>query len=432
MVEVARGSTGPGGHREEALLDEVAAAMAPPRSHARFPLFDSLRAVAAIAILVVHVAIFTGGYSDTWHGRLVAHLDIGVAFFFLLSAFLLYRPFVAARRRHADRPAFSGYARRRFLRIAPGYWAVLTIAAIVPGMAGAFSGNWWVYYGLLQNYPVFTPEGTCAVDPYRCAIPPAWSLSLEVFFYALLPFFVIGMASLAKLWRGRSWLVPEIAVLALISVASLAIQSRVPITDLETVLFYSPVGRGWWFALGLGLAALSVWAQERDREPRAVALVTAHPWVPWLGALAVYLWLAWVVMDPAPSSAFPLGDLGQYRIQYVAFGVIALLVVLPATFGSHRRDPVRRLLAHPILTWLGLISYGIFLWQFPVLIALFDAGVPGWWPARQFPLVAVMTLAGTIACAAISFYALERPLMRWGKRRFGSAAPERATPEAAP
>ena len=70
----------------------------PPRSHpAASPLFDSLRGFAAISILFVHVAIFTGGFGDTWHGRIVSHLDIGVPFFFLLSAFLLYRPFVAAR-----------------------------------------------------------------------------------------------------------------------------------------------------------------------------------------------------------------------------------------------------------------------------------------------------------------------------------------------
>jgi len=172
-----------------------------PKSHQRFPLFDSLRGFAAISILLVHTAIFTGGFSDTWHGRIVAHLDIGVPFFFLLSAFLLYRPFVASRREDRDRPAFSGYARRRFLRIAPAYWAVLTIAAVVPGMAGAFSGNWWVYYGLLQNYPVYTAKGTCAVDTYRCAIPPSWSLAIEVFFYVLLPFFVLLMAALARRWR---------------------------------------------------------------------------------------------------------------------------------------------------------------------------------------------------------------------------------------
>ncbi len=137
-------------------------------------------------------------------------------FFFLLSAFLLYRPFVAARVRSGDRPAFGGYARRRFLRIAPAYWAVLTIAAIVPGMAGVFSGNWWVYYGLLQNYPVYTPEGACAADFYRCAIPPAWSLGIEVFFYVLLPFFVLLMAWLGKHRRG-SWLGPELIAVVVLS-----------------------------------------------------------------------------------------------------------------------------------------------------------------------------------------------------------------------
>ncbi len=402
-----------------------------PKSHQRFPLFDSLRGLAAISILFVHVAIFTGGFSDTWHGRIVAHLDIGVPFFFLLSAFLLYRPFVASRRKHRDRPAFSGYARRRFLRIAPAYWAVLTIAAIVPGMAGAFSGNWWVYYGLLQNYPVFTPEGTCAVDPYRCAIPPAWSLAIEVFFYVLLPFFVLLMAWIARRWRGP-WLVPEAIAVAVLSVASFVIQGRVPSSDLGQVLFYSPVGRGWWFALGLGLAALSVWVREQPREPRLVAAVERHPWAPLAGAAVLYAWLSLALLDPFPATAFPLGDINVYLTQFVVFGLIALLVVLPATFGGEGPGRYRRFLRHPIPTWLGLISYGIFLWQFPVLIVVLDAGAADLWPSMQFPVVALVTLAATIGCAAISYYALERPLMRWGKRRFASAAPANAAAEVSP
>ena len=398
-----------------------------PRSHLRFPLFDPLRGFAALSILVVHVAIFTGGFSDTWHGRIVSHLDIGVPFFFLLSAFLLYRPFVASRREDADRPAFSGYAKRRFLRIAPAYWAVLVISAVVPGMAGIFSGNWWVYFGLLQNYPVYTAEGTCAVDPYRCGLPPAWSLSIEIFFYVLLPFFVVGMAWLAKRWHRPSWLVPELVVAGLLSVASFVIQSRVPRTDLEQFLFYSPIGRGWWFALGLALAAVSVWVRERPREPRAVSFVSRRPWVPLLGALAIYLGISLFLLDPFPTAAFPIGDMSDYLVQFLAFGVIALLVVLPATFGAGRRDPVRRFLEHPIPTWLGLISYGIFLWQFPVLIVALDAGVAGWWPSMQFPVVVLVTLVGTIVCAAISFYALERPLMRWGRRARNTTGPAEPT-----
>ena len=431
IAEMTRRSPDPAG-REGELRDELEAAMAPPRSHARFPLFDSLRGLAAISIVFVHVGIFTNAFTDTWHGRLVSHLDIGVPFFFLLSAFLLYRPFVAARVRNVGRPAFGGYARRRFLRIAPAYWAVLTIAAIVPGMAGAFTGNWWVYYGLLQNYPVYTAEGTCAVNPYRCAIPPTWSLAVEVFFYVLLPFFVLLMAWIGSRSR-RSWVIPEVIVLVILSAASFTIQSYVPQTDLEQLLFYSPIGRGWWFALGLGLAAFSVWVSERPSEPRLVGFVERRPWLPLVGAAALYLWMSWVVLGPGTDLAFPLGDMGDYELQFFVFGLIALLVVLPATFGGDGPGYFRRFLRHPIPTWLGVISYGIFLWQFPVLIALGDIGVVDrWHGAVQFPAVLLLTLAGTIVCAAVSYYVLERPLMRWGKRRFGSAAPEPAGSEVAP
>jgi peptidoglycan/LPS O-acetylase OafA/YrhL len=116
--------------------------------------------------------------------------------------------------------------------------------------------------------------------------------------------------------------------------------------------------------------------------------------------------------------------MSDYLIQFLAFGVIALLVVLPATFGAGRKDIVRRFLEHPLPIWLGLISYGIFLWQFPVLIAALDLGVADWWPSMQFPVLVLVTLAGTIACAAISYYVLERPLMRWGRRSPGSTPPE--------
>ena len=406
--------------------------MAPPKGHLRFPLFDSLRGFAAISILFVHVAIFTGGFSDTWHGRIVSHLDIGVPFFFLLSAFLLYRPFVAARREDRSRPAFSGYAKRRFLRIAPAYWAVLLVSAAVPGMAGIISGNWWVYFGLLQNYPVYTPEGTCAVDAYRCGLPPAWSLGIEVLFYVMLPFFVVAMAWLGKRWRGSNWLVPELTVVGLLSFVSFWIQSRVPTNDLEQIIFFSPIGRGWWFALGLGLAAVSVWVEERRTEPRLVTEVGRRPWVPLLLALLIYLYISLFLLQPFPAAAFPLEDLSRYLAQFIAFGVIAFLVILPATFGNDRMDGYRRFLRHPFPTWLGLISYGIFLWQFPVLIGVLDLGVADWWPSMQFPVVTLVTLAGTIVVAAISYYALERPLMRWGRRSVGRPPPGEPVPSGEP
>ena len=381
-----------------------------PPPIARFPLLDPLRALAAIAVMVVHTSIFSGALDRPVAGRLLAHLDIGVPFFFLLSAFLLYRPFLHARVTGTPRTSFTDYGRRRFVRVMPAYWLALTVAAIVPGVAGAFSGNWWVYYGLLMSFPVYEPTGTCAVDPYRCGISIAWSLSMEVFFYLTLPLYVLAMGWLARRWRGR-WLVLELAAVALLSAISLVIQSSVPRSDLHTWLFFSPLGRGWWFGLGLGLAALSIHFRQRRDEHPVVAWLRRHPGPPVAAGALLYVASALTIFDAQPTLAFPVGDVSDYVIQYVLFGVIAALFLLPAIFGDDGGGLVRRALRHRTLGWLGLVSYGIFLWHFPVLIVLLDAGVEG------FAALTLLTFAGTTCCAALSYYLLERPLMDRVRRR---------------
>ena len=72
-------------------------ALAPPPGNPRFPLFDGLRAVAVLSVLVGYAAGVTAFNADNPLGVLTARLDVGVTIFFLLSGFLLYRPFVAAR-----------------------------------------------------------------------------------------------------------------------------------------------------------------------------------------------------------------------------------------------------------------------------------------------------------------------------------------------
>ena len=389
--------------------------MEPPVKHLQFPLLDSMRALAAISILVVHTAIFTDSFDDPVYGRLLAHLDIGVPFFFLLSAFLLYRPFVAARIEGTREVRIPDYARRRFLRIAPAYWLALTIAALIPGMTGALSGNWWVYYGLLQNFPIYTPTGVCATEPLRCGIPPAWSLAIEVAFYVVLPLYALAMAWVGKRWQGR-WIVPEVLALLGISAVSVVIQSIPPITDLRLWVFFSPFGRGWWFALGMALAVLSVRLGRRESEHPAVTWLGHHPSAPIALGVALYAGAAGLILGPTPSLAFPVSGQTENVFQFLLFGAIAALVLLPAIFGAAGGGAPRRILALPGLSWLGLISYGIFLWQFPVLIVLYDAGIVDVLPAAAFPILTIATLALTIVCAALSYYLVERPLMRFGRR----------------
>jgi peptidoglycan/LPS O-acetylase OafA/YrhL len=389
--------------------------VAPPPGNPRFPLFDSLRAIAALSIVLVHTALFAGVFGHASYQRLVAHLDIGVTIFFVISGFLLYRPMLAARILRAPRTRIPTYARRRFLRIVPAFWLALTVLAIFPGIYGVFTGNWWVYYGLLQNFPVYTPTGKCApltVTSFNCGITPVWSLTIEVIFYALLPFFALGMARLTARWRDGRWLAVELAVLAALSGVSIWIQGFHVHSSVMPYLFYSPLGRAWWFGLGMALAALSVWVEQRGEPPPALRWLARHPALPWLLAAAIYLLAALVIFDPVPTLSGPAVPIGQYEAEYLVFGLVAALVVVPAVFNERQRGLPQLVLQHPVLSWLGLVSYGIFLWHFPIMYALVQGNVRDWIPSLFYPVLIVTTLAITLVCAALSYYLVERPLMR--------------------
>ena len=98
---------------------------------ADFPLFDSLRAIAALSVFAIHALyqpeVQTGRVH--WWYPLGVHLDIGVPIFFGISGFLLYRPFLAAR---AAGGSFDvrRYAWRRILRIVPAFWVALVVVTI--------------------------------------------------------------------------------------------------------------------------------------------------------------------------------------------------------------------------------------------------------------------------------------------------------------
>lgn len=407
---------------------EAARDLPPPPGHPRFPLLDPLRALAAISVLLVHAAILSGGF-DYRFKELFGHLDIGVPFFFLLSGFLLYRPMLASRIIDLPAQRVRDYARNRFFRIFPLYWIVLTLTAIVPGMYGAFTGNWWVYFGLLQNFPVFTPEGTCAVDYFRCTIPPSWTLAMEVFFYLVLPFYVIGMAWLrTRFGRGGNgffarWVVVELVVLLGLSVISFWIQSSPPGTDLHTWLFFSPLGRAWWFGLGMFLAVVSVRGQETGGLPFLARLARDNGAWFWLAAAGLYLAGTYVFFDPGPALAAPAGDSSQYLWQYGYFGLISLLVLAPAVFARSGRELASRVLAHPLLVRLGLVSYGIFLWHYPVMVLMIDLGIFDLAPGAKFIFLAGSTLIVSVLLSAITFRLVEKPLMNWSRSRSKRGTP---------
>ncbi|MEZ5137772.1 MAG: acyltransferase family protein [Acidimicrobiales bacterium] len=179
---------------------------------------EGLRAVAALAVLVTHVSLNAMGNRGPF-GGLLARLDVGVAVFFVLSGYLLYRPFARSLLRAEPRPRTRRYLRHRLLRIVPAYWVVVAASFLLPAVGGlvlpttdfsaAAAGATSVPLRDLARFATFTQ--VYWRDSLAGPFPQAWTLATEMAFYLFLP--VLAWA-VARRNRGdrparlrRQWLV---------------------------------------------------------------------------------------------------------------------------------------------------------------------------------------------------------------------------------
>jgi peptidoglycan/LPS O-acetylase OafA/YrhL len=378
--------------------------VAPPPGHPRFPHIDGLRAIAAVCVVVAHTAALSGFSTHAWSTALWTGLTVGVPIFFVISGFLLYRPFLAAQVLGAPSTPVRTYAWRRALRIVPAYWLALTVLGWWAHLHGVFTHDWWRYYLFLQVYSHRTLYG---------GILPAWTLCVEVTFYALLPVFAAAMGRLAARTghAGRRERIRlELGVLGVLAVASLVART-IDLAGPRTVLDNTLLENFDWFALGMGLAAVSVAAQ--DGQPMAAIGRAVARWAPacWVTAIALYVLVARLF----PSAAVqvhgilyqtPWGGLGVH----LGFGLIAALLIAPAVFVRPGSAPAR-VLGWRVLAWLGLISYGIYLWHDPLLGKLLQHGAYSWWPGHAFLVLTAATILAAVGAAVLSYYLLERPIL---------------------
>ena len=380
---------------------ELAPNLTPPPGNPRFARFDALRAIAALSVFLGHTV--TGLYTFQAHPNLflgaVQLAYQGVAIFFLISGFLLYRPFVAARR-GGRRVGLSDYLRRRVLRIVPAYWVALSLFIAAGFVSGVTTHNWWVFYGFGQVY---------SATMIGHGIGVAWTLCIEVTFYLALPL----IAALAAHLRGS--VRAELALLVALSAGSLLFRAHFnSFFDVNKVSTLA--GTFAWFALGMGLAIASVEDEHRPTQGRLMAFVAHRTSVFWAGAGVLCVGQYELIHHGRSVPA--------QLLSHVLYAVIALFVLVPGVFGERTGGLAGRVLGVRWLTWIGLISYAFYLYHSVVIAQVDeivrDAGVPA-----RYPVVLVVSFLLTTCVSAASYYLLERPIMRWGsahaRRRSGTA-----------
>jgi peptidoglycan/LPS O-acetylase OafA/YrhL len=360
----------------------------------RFGLVDSLRALAALSIVGYHIGFFAGAGRTDFLAALSSQLIAGLALFFVISGFVLYRPFVLALSTKDEAPDARAYAWRRFLRIVPAYWAALTVYGLMA--APEVFEQPLIYFGFLQSYSLDTNTG---------GLPVAFTLCLEVAFYAFLPLYALLVRAVAA--RFSQWRV-EVIGLGVLLVVGVGWRVGGDVGGIYAMEVNSLLSVIEWFAAGMALAVASVYSRERDRPPAAVRVVEVAPLVCWALAAGVIAFEA-AVLDRRILVGPAFGGWGRVGIHYADM-LFAFFLIAPAVFTGAGTGVGRRVLATRVLTWLGLVSYGIYLWQAIALKLIRDAGLREditdptiWWLPLGF--------GGAIALGAASWYVIERPAL---------------------
>ncbi len=303
-----------------------------------------IRAVAALLVVATHAAYTTGKYTHGYAGLVYSRLEIGVPIFFVLSGFLLFRPWVRAVRTGGPAPSLRRYAWHRVRRIMPAYVVTVLGAFALYHFheAGPNPGHTWI--GLLRNLTL-TQLYTDNYDYsyLHQGLTQMWSLAVEVSFYVVLPLlsYVLLVSVGRRAWR-PGLLLTSIAVLGLISPAWLALVHN---TDLL------PNGaRLWlptyllWFLAGMVLTVLQAMGV------RCNGFVVLP-----IAVFSFFIAATPIAGEPTTS---PSG-LAQAIVKTVFYAAIAALLLAPAALGDH--GWYTRFLGSRPMVWLGEISYEIFL-----------------------------------------------------------------------
>ena len=355
---------------------------------------DGFRAIGLLLIVGFHFGVsgMPGGF-------------VGVDVFYVLSGYLITGLLLGEWGR-AARIALGAFWLRRARRLLPALLVVLVVVALVVRFtypAGLYPdlrmddlsalfyfSNWW-QIASSGNYFV----ATGAVSP----LTHTWSLAVEEQFYLVWPLVVVAVLHVGRRFDRGVKLLLGVSLVGVLASATEMFVGYHPGVDI-TRLYFGTYTHAQSILIGAALAcALTLVQRRRGREGMApdARSVPARVVLTAVG-LAGIAGTVVLTCTMNGTSGF------AYRGGFLLSALSAAAVILGAVCVT--RGPIARVLSLPPMVWIGTVSYGAYLWHFPVLIEL-DSARTG----TRGPGLLALRVATTFALAAASYYLIERPVM---------------------
>ena len=341
------------------------------------PALDGLRAIAVLSVFAYHLDLgwAKGGF-------------LGVDMFFVLSGYLITSLLLIEWGANGS-IRFGAFWARRARRLLPAVFVVLIAVAIwgrivLPSSEwGSLRADslWTLFYGANWH---FIWAGQSYFSPHPSPLRHAWSLAIEEQFYLVWPLVVYTAMRLSK---GRTWLLASVAVLG-IAGSLYALESHFTPGADPSRAYYGTDARASQMLVGALLGMLLLRWNPVARVSRAVLQVAS------IAAAGVIVW--------AFATANNTGR-GLYHGGFLAFAICT--AVLVAAMVQTTRNPLQGFFALRPMRWIGAVSYGIYLWHWPIIVFVNEArtGLSGW-------QLDSLRVALTFGVAALSYYLIELPI----------------------
>ncbi len=372
-----------------------------------FPQLDGLRFIAFFLVYLFHGGIpeFSGwvnglvrglggggsGSKADWGYTIRANGWVGVQLFFILSGFLIATLLLREEDRFG-RIDLRAFWVRRILRIWPlYYWIVFLGFFVLAWVDGSLLHESYQQRQLGQHLPAFLlflgNWSMGLIGPvWTDALSVLWSVCVEEQFYLLCPILIAWVPS-----RGRT------AVVVTLMGASILGRYLMARANVNVLLFqYGTITQLDTLLSGVLLALILHRFPPGDPAARWTGWLQ---WPVWIGA-------GWVMTrrDLAHGTVAER-TWGFVGLWLVGAGIVAVIVV--------RHGWPSRLLSHRWFVWLGRVSYGLYMYhEITLWLGRKIADALGWFPNKEI-LTTAGCLALTIGTAGLSYYAIERPFLRW-------------------